>query len=88
MDDSMKKVAPPPLVALQQMPQSALWHCLLDLLFVAHSDVAYEVGRLLTDLIVFQPDSLPQLSGAQVYDLWQRHVQATSEGGQWKIIKP
>ena len=73
--DSVRKVVPPPLVALERMPQSALWHSLLDLLLVANSDVAYEVGCLLTDLIVFQPESRPQLAGAQVHDLWQRYVQ-------------
>lgn len=82
MDESMRKVTPPPLVALQRMPQSALWHSLLDLLFVAHSDVAYEVGVLLTDLIVWQPASRPELTGDQVHALWQRHVQSMEEAAR------
>lgn len=65
----------PPLVALQRMPQSSLWHSVLDLLLTASSpDVAYQASVLLTDLIMRPPGHVLQLTAEQVDELWQMNV--------------
>lgn len=65
----------PPLVALQRMPQSSLWHSVLDLLLTASSpDVAYQASVLLTNLIMRPPGHVLQLTAEQVDELWQMNV--------------
>jgi hypothetical protein len=73
----------PPLVALQRMPQSALWHSVLDLLLTASSpDVAYQASVLLTDLIMRPPGHVLQLTAEQVDELWQMNVRLVPKSNE------
>lgn len=69
-----QKIKHPPLVALERMPQAALWHSVLDLFLNASStEVLYEASVLITNLLMLQRDDVPRLTGAQVHEMWQKN---------------
>jgi len=69
-----QKIKFPPLVALERMPQAALWHSVLDVFLNASStEVSYEASVLITNLLMLHLDHVPRLTGAQVHELWQKN---------------